>query len=76
MVSPQSYFSEIPTITYEGPSSANPLAFRYYDAQRKLGDKTLLEHFKFACAYWHSFCNGGGGSVWPCNESLPLGCRC
>ncbi len=54
-----SFFPEISSVKFEGPSSRNPLAFRYYEPNRVVGDKTLSEHFKFACAYWHSFNNAG-----------------
>jgi len=42
-------------IAYEGPESDNPLAFRWYDADRVVGDRTMAEHLRFAVAYWHSF---------------------
>ncbi|MCG7857550.1 xylose isomerase [Flavihumibacter sediminis] len=47
-------------ITYEGPGSDNPLAFRWYDANKVVAGKTMQEHLRFACAYWHSFCGNGG----------------
>lgn len=53
------FFSGIDQIKYEGLESNNPLAFRWYDAGRVVAGKTMAEHFKFACAYWHSF-NGNG----------------
>lgn len=53
------YFRDIPVIKYEGPESKNPLAFHWYDEQRKVGNKTMKEHLRFACAYWHSFCGSG-----------------
>ena len=46
-------------ITYEGPGSDNPLAFRWYDANKVVAGKTMQEHLRFACAYWHSFCGNG-----------------
>ena len=49
------YFTGIDRIPFEGIESDNPLAFRYYDADKVLGDKTLEEHLRFAVAYWHSF---------------------
>lgn len=52
-------FPEIPTITYEGPDTKNPMAFRFYDADRKVGDRTMAEHLRFSMAFWHSI-NGGG----------------
>ena len=53
------YFKNIPTIAYEGPQSDNPLAFRYYDAGKKVMGKSMGEHLRFACAYWHSFTGSG-----------------
>ncbi|PWG79398.1 xylose isomerase [Pararcticibacter amylolyticus] len=53
------FFKEIGQIKYEGPQSDNPLAFRWYDENRVVAGKTLKDHFRFACAYWHSFCGNG-----------------
>jgi len=50
------FFASVPwKIPYEGPESDNDLAFRWYDADRVVGDKTMAEHLRFAVAYWHSF---------------------
>ncbi|SEO81641.1 xylose isomerase [Mucilaginibacter sp. OK283] len=53
------FFKGIGQIAYEGQESDNPLAFRWYDANRVVAGKTMAEHLRFACAYWHSF-NGNG----------------
>ena len=53
------YFPGIQKIGYEGPTTDNPLAFRYYDKDRLVAGKSLKDHFKFACAYWHAFGNDG-----------------
>jgi xylose isomerase len=53
------FFKKIPQIKYEGLKSDNPLAFRWYDENKKIAGKTMKEFFKFACAYWHSFVNNG-----------------
>ncbi|HFA50093.1 MAG TPA: xylose isomerase [Bacteroidetes bacterium] len=53
------YFKGIGKIKYEGPESDNPLAFKYYDENKKIGRKTMKQYFKFAVAYWHSFGNTG-----------------
>jgi xylose isomerase len=53
------YFKNITQIKYEGPQSDNPLAFRWYDENKKLGGKTMKEYLRFACAYWHSFTGSG-----------------
>jgi xylose isomerase len=42
-------------IRYEGPASTNPLAFRWYDADRVVLGKPMRDHLRFAAAYWHSF---------------------
>ncbi len=54
------YFPAIGKINYEGPDSDNPFAFKYYDANKVVAGKTMAEHFKFAIAYWHTFCGTGG----------------
>ena len=33
-------FKGIGKIQYEGPQSTNPLAFKYYNKDEKIGDKT------------------------------------
>ncbi|QQT28164.1 xylose isomerase [Sphingobacterium spiritivorum] len=53
------FFAGIGQIQYEGLESDNPLAFRWYDPTRIVRGKSMAEHLKFACAYWHSF-NGNG----------------
>ena len=53
------YFSRVGRIAYEGPKSANPLAFRWYDADRRVLGKRMEDHLRFAVAYWHSFCGDG-----------------
>lgn len=59
------YFPGIDKIKFEGTASRNPMAFRYYEPDRVVAGKTIREHFKFACAYWHSFCNVGGDPFGP-----------
>lgn len=54
------YFKGVGKISYEGPDTDNPLAFRWYDENRVIGGKTMKEHFRFAIAYWHTFCGTGG----------------
>ena len=53
------YFPKIKQIKYEGPKSDNPLAFKYYDPEKKVGKKKMKDHLRFAIAYWHSFCAEG-----------------
>jgi len=58
-VGDQEYFKGIGKIPFEGKGSRNPLAYKYYDAKRLVGGKTMEEHLRFAVAYWHSFCADG-----------------
>ncbi len=54
------YFPEVAgPITYEGPKSRNPLAFRHYDADKVVGGKTMRDHLRFAISYWHTFRGAG-----------------
>lgn len=52
-------FKNIPAINYEGANSTNPLAFKYYDADRVIMGKTMKEHLPFAMAWWHNLCACG-----------------
>lgn len=54
------YFPGIDQIKYEGPESKNPLAFKYYDAEKIVMGKKMKDWLKFTVAYWHSFCADGG----------------
>ncbi len=63
------YFPEVKDqVPYEGPGSDNPMAFRWYEADREVGGKTMAEHLKFAVAYWHTMKGDGsdpfGGPVY------------
>jgi len=65
----EQYFPEVSDrIQYEGPGSDNPLAFKYYDADRVVAGKTMREHLKFAVAFWHTLKGTGsdpfGGGVY------------
>jgi xylose isomerase len=53
------FFKGIGQIKYEGPGTDNPLAYRWYDANKVVAGKTMKEHLRFAVAYWHSFVGNG-----------------
>jgi len=54
------YFPEVTKlIPYEGPGTKNPLAFRYYNAERKIAGKPMSQHLRFAVAYWHTLQGSG-----------------
>ena len=69
------YFPGIGKIAYEGPESHNPLAYRYYDANRVVLGKKMSEWLKFAMAWWHTLCAEGadqfgtGTKKFPWNEA-------
>ncbi len=65
------YFKGIGQIKYEGKDSDNPLAFKYYDPKRKVGKKTMEEYFRFAIAYWHTFCGTGGDPFGAPTKNFP-----
>ncbi len=54
------YFPKVKTqIQFEGAGSKNPLAFKYYNKNQKVGNKTMAEHLRFSVAYWHSVMGTG-----------------
>ena len=59
------YYKGIDEIKYEGKESDNPLAFKYYNPDQIVAGKTMREHFKFAIAYWHTFCGQGSDPFGP-----------
>ncbi len=65
------YFKGIGKIQYEGKSSDNPLAFKYYDENKVVGGKTMKEHFRFAIAYWHTFTGTGGDPFGAPTQDFP-----
>ena len=65
------YFSGIGTIPFEGRDSDNPLAFKVYEADRRIGGKTMAEHLRFAVCYWHTFCNAGQDPFGPGTRRFP-----
>jgi xylose isomerase len=46
-------------IPYEGKDSKNPLAFKYYNKNQKVGNKTMAEHLRFSVAFWHTMMGNG-----------------
>ncbi|MEC7829804.1 MAG: xylose isomerase [Bacteroidota bacterium] len=65
------YFKGIGKIKYEGKNSDNPFAFKYYDPEKIIAGKSLKEHFKFAVAYWHSFCGQGADPFGAGTQEFP-----
>ena len=67
------FFPGIEKIQFEGKESKNPMAFRYYDANKVVLGKTMAEWLKFSMAWWHTLCAegadqfGGGTKTFPWN---------
>lgn len=65
------YFPSIDQIVFEGKDSDNPLAFKYYDESKVIAGKSMREHFRFAIAYWHTFCGTGGDPFGAPTKAFP-----
>ena len=68
--SSKEYFKAIDPIKFEGKESDNPLAFKYYNPSQIVAGKTMREHFKFAIAYWHTFCGQGSDPFGPGTQNF------
>ncbi len=73
------FFPEIGKVRFEGRESRNPMAFRYYDADKVVLGKKMSEWLKFSMAWWHTLCSegadqfGGGTKTFPWNAaSCPM----
>lgn len=53
------FFEGVGKIGFEGLDSSDPLCYRYYDADRKVLGKTIVEHLRWSVCYWHTFCGPG-----------------
>jgi len=61
-----SFFPDVEPIRFGGPEASDPLAFRFYDADRVVLGRTLREHTRFAVCFWHTFC-------WPGSDVFGAG---
>ena len=48
-------FPDIKKISFEGPQSKNPLAFKHYNPDEKVEGKSMKDHLRFSVTYWHTF---------------------
>ncbi|QCI95955.1 xylose isomerase [Novosphingobium sp. EMRT-2] len=60
------YFDAFDTVRYEGPESANDLAYRWYDKDRVVFGKRMEDYLRFAVCMWHTFC-------WPGSDVFGAG---
>ncbi|MEJ0105675.1 MAG: xylose isomerase [Bacteroidota bacterium] len=65
------FFPSIGKVSYEGPQSDNPLAYKWYDENRVVAGKTMKEFLRFAVCYWHTFCNTGADPFGPGTKKFP-----
>ena len=65
------YFPEIGKIKFEGKDSKNPLAYRYYDAEKVVLGKKMKDWLKFAMAWWHTLCAEGGDQFGGTTKKFP-----
>ena len=70
LIGDKEYFKGIGEIKFEGKESDNPLAFKYYNPDQIVAGKTMREHFKFAIAYWHTFCGQGSDPFGPGTQNF------
>ncbi|KAJ6821804.1 xylose isomerase-like [Iris pallida] len=65
------FFPGIPSIKYEGPSSKNPLSYKWYNAEEEILGKTMKDWLRFSVAFWHTFRGTGADpfgaptKLWP-----------
>ncbi|MEJ1971052.1 MAG: hypothetical protein WDM96_00545 [Lacunisphaera sp.] len=55
MKSSSSHFPSVGKIAYEGPRSANALAFRHYNPAELVDGQSMKDRLRFSIAYWHAF---------------------
>lgn len=65
------YFKGIDKIQFEGRSSDNPFAFKWYDENRIVAGRSMKEYFKFAIAYWHTFTGVGSDPFGAPTQQFP-----
>ncbi len=61
----RAHFPTVPAIAYEGPRSANALAFRHYNPDEVVDGRTMAQHMRFSIAYWHAFRGTGSDPFGP-----------
>jgi xylose isomerase len=54
------FFKGLKPVKFEGPTSGNPLAYRFYNKDELVMGKRMEDHIRPAVAYWHTFAWEGG----------------
>lgn len=65
------YFPGIGKIQFEGVESKNPMAFRYYDAEKVVMGKKMKDWLKFSMAWWHTLCAEGSDQFGGGTKNFP-----
>ncbi|MFN6063052.1 MAG: xylose isomerase, partial [Bacteroidota bacterium] len=67
----KTFFPEVEFVPFEGKDSDNPFAFKYYNPAQLISGKSMADHFRFAIAYWHSFCGNGADPFGMPTRNMP-----
>ncbi len=70
------YFPTVGKIKFEGKDSKNPMAFRYYDAEKVVLGKKMKDWLKFSMAWWHTLCAEGADQFGGGTKSFPWNGAC
>ncbi|KAH9806044.1 Xylose isomerase [Citrus sinensis] len=65
------FFPGIPKIKYEGPSSKNHLAFKWYNPEEVILGKKMKDWMRFSVAFWHTFRGTGSDPFGVPTKSWP-----
>lgn len=65
------FFPGIPKINYEGPSSKNPLSYKWYNAEEEILGKKMKDWLRFSVAFWHTFRGNGADPFGAPTKSWP-----
>lgn len=68
------YFPEIGVIPFEGEGSRNPMAFRYYDADKMVLGRKMRDWLRFAMAWWHTLNADGTDQFGAGTKTFPWNC--
>src|SRR4051794_33104670 len=53
------FFDDLPFVHHAGPEATDPLALRFYDAERMVLGRRMEDWLRPAVAYWPSFVGNG-----------------
>lgn len=68
-------FMDLPKVRYEGPSSPNPLSFKFYNPESLVLGKPMKDHLRFAMAWWHNLCATGADMFGPGTADKSFGAK-